>query len=92
MQPRQTSAITVNRDAVMMCSDLSSSSQLIIYPCTNSGYGVGQDGIYCDENTPLNQFLFMASPRLKQKAIFCKRAMQSLSIGNCLWCKSSSSS
>ena len=50
----KTSAITVNRDAVMMCSDLSSPSQLIIYPCTNSGYGVGQDGIFCDENTPLN--------------------------------------
>ena len=50
----KTSAVTVNRDAVMMCSNLSSSQQLVIYPCTNSGYGVGQDGIYCDENTPLN--------------------------------------
>ena len=50
----KTSAITVNRDAVKMCSDLSSSSQLIVYPCTNSGYGVGQDGIFCDEHTPLN--------------------------------------
>lgn len=50
----KTSAVTVNRDAVMMCSDLSSPDQLIIYPCTNSGYGVGQDGIYCDEDTPLN--------------------------------------
>lgn len=50
----KTSAITVNRDAVKMCSDLSFSGQLIIYPCTNSGYGVGQDGIYCDEDTPLN--------------------------------------
>jgi len=50
----KTSAVTVNRDAVMMCSDLSTSDQLLIYPCTNSGYGVGQDGIYCDENTPLN--------------------------------------
>lgn len=26
----------------------------IIYPNTNSGYGVGLDGIYCDEDTPLN--------------------------------------
>jgi len=50
----KSSAITINRDAVVMCSDLSSDSQLIIYPCTNSGYGVGQEGIYCDENTPLN--------------------------------------
>jgi len=50
----KSAAVGVNRDAVVMCSELSSSSQLIIYPCTNSGYGVGQDGIYCDENTPLN--------------------------------------
>ena len=50
----KTSALTVNKDAVVMCSELSSSSQLIIYPCTNSGYGVGQDGIFCDEDTPLN--------------------------------------
>lgn len=50
----KTSAVTVNRDSVIMCSELSSPDQLIIYPCTNSGYGVGQDGIYCDENTPLN--------------------------------------
>jgi nucleoside-diphosphate-sugar epimerase len=50
----QVSAVTVNRDAVIMCSDLSTDSQLVIYPCTNSGYGVGQEGIYCDETTPLN--------------------------------------
>ena len=41
------SAITVNRDSVVMCSELSSPNQLIIYPCTNSGYGIGQDGIHC---------------------------------------------
>lgn len=47
-------AVTVNRDSIIMLSKLSSKDQLIIYPCTNSGYGVGQDGIYCDENSPLN--------------------------------------
>ena len=41
----KTSAITVNHDAVVMCSELSSQSQLIIYPCTNSGYGIGEEGI-----------------------------------------------
>jgi len=29
-------------------------NQKIIYPTTNSGYGIGQEGVYCDENTPLN--------------------------------------
>ena len=36
----KTTALTVNRGAVIMCSELSSKNQLIIYPCTNSGYGV----------------------------------------------------
>ena len=25
----------------------------MIYPCTNSGYGIGQEGIFCDEKSPL---------------------------------------
>ena len=47
-------AVSINRDAVIMISKYSSPSQLIIYPCTNSGYGVGQEGIFCNEETPLN--------------------------------------
>jgi len=31
-----------------------SKEQRILYPTTNSGYGVGQTGIYCTEETPLN--------------------------------------
>ena len=47
-------ATSINKDAVIMISKYSSPSQLIIYPCTNSGYGIGQEGIYCNEETPLN--------------------------------------
>ena len=49
----KSAAVNTNRDSIVLCSELSSQSQLIIYPCTNSGYGVGQEGIYCDENTEL---------------------------------------
>ena len=42
----KTSAISINKEAVVMCSELSSKSQLLIYPCTNSGYGIGEEGIY----------------------------------------------
>ena len=27
---------------------------MVLFPVTNSGYGIGQEGIYCDENSPLN--------------------------------------
>jgi len=47
-------ATTTNFDAVKMLLELRSKDQVIIFPTTNSGYGVGQDGIYCTEKTPLN--------------------------------------
>jgi len=47
-------AQTTNFDAVKMILELRSKKQIIIFPTTNSGYGVGQEGIYCTEETPLN--------------------------------------
>jgi len=46
-------AKTTSLDAILMLLELRSRNQVIIYPCTNSGYGVGQEGIYCTEETPL---------------------------------------
>jgi nucleoside-diphosphate-sugar epimerase len=46
--------ITTNRDAIGILVKLLSKEQRIIMPVTNSGYGVGQKGIYCTEETPLN--------------------------------------
>ena len=39
--------------AVRFLAENKSFDQRLIFPCTNSGYGVGQKGIYCDENTPM---------------------------------------
>lgn len=41
-------------DAVKLILELRSKSQVIVYPTTNSGYGVGQKGKFCTEETPLN--------------------------------------
>lgn len=41
-------------DAIRMMLDLRSKDQMIIFPTTNSGYGIGQKGIFCTEKTPLN--------------------------------------
>ncbi|MBF0121975.1 MAG: NAD(P)-dependent oxidoreductase [Candidatus Omnitrophica bacterium] len=40
-------------DAVKLIVDLSSKEQRIIFPTTNSGYGVGEKGKFCTEETPL---------------------------------------
>ncbi|MCK4882549.1 MAG: NAD(P)-dependent oxidoreductase [Candidatus Omnitrophica bacterium] len=40
-------------DAVKTILNLSGNDQMVIYPTTNSGYGVGEKGIHCTEETPL---------------------------------------
>ena len=47
-------AQTIIVDAIKMILELRSKSQKIIYPTTNSGYGVGQKDRFCTEKTPLN--------------------------------------
>ena len=47
-------ATTTNLDAIKTILELRSKNQVIIFPTTNSGYGIGQEGIYCTEETPLN--------------------------------------
>jgi len=47
-------AKTVNADAVKMILDLRSRGQKIIFPTTNSGYGIGRKGVLCTEKSPLN--------------------------------------
>ena len=46
-------AKSVNFDAVKMILDLRSKNQIIIFPTTNSGYGIGEKEIYCTEEAPL---------------------------------------
>ena len=47
-------ARSVNLDAILMLLRHASPSQLFVSPTTNSGYGVGQEGVYCTEETPMN--------------------------------------
>jgi nucleoside-diphosphate-sugar epimerase len=46
-------ARTTNLDAIKMILEVRSKEQRIVFPTTNSGYGIGQKGKFCDENTPL---------------------------------------
>ena len=46
-------AESVNHGAVKLLCDLASTDQWIIMPVTNSGYGVGEEGKFCTEETPL---------------------------------------
>ncbi len=43
----------VNLEAVQSVLKLRSKEQKVVFPTTNSGYGIGQEGIFCTEETPL---------------------------------------
>ncbi len=46
-------AQTILFDAIKMILDLRSKSQRVIFPTTNSGYGIGDKGKQCTEDSPL---------------------------------------
>lgn len=65
--------ISTNRDAVQTLVDVLSPSQRVLMPITNSGYGVGQDGIYCTEETPLNPISTYGQTKVDAEKIIMQR-------------------
>lgn len=49
----QAAAVSTNREAVALVSRLRSKDQRVILPVTNSGYGIGEAGVFCTEDSPL---------------------------------------
>jgi nucleoside-diphosphate-sugar epimerase len=47
-------AVLVNRDAIININKIRTTNQKLIYPNTNSGYGVTTGEVFCTEETPLN--------------------------------------
>jgi nucleoside-diphosphate-sugar epimerase len=70
-------ARTTNFDAIKTILELRSKNQIIIFPTTNSGYGVGQKGIYCTEETPLNPISLYGQLKVDAEKLL-------LEAGNCI--------
>ena len=47
-------------------------NQQIIYPTTNSGYGVGKKNKFCDENSPLNPISLYGTTKVKAEKLIIK--------------------
>jgi nucleoside-diphosphate-sugar epimerase len=62
-------AISINRDAIASLVSLTSKEQRIIIPTTNSGYGIGQRGVYCTEETPLNPITLYGITKMEAEKI-----------------------
>lgn len=61
-------ATSINLDAIRLILKLRSKSQMLIYPNTNSGYGIGQEGIYCTEETPLRPISLYGRTKVEAEA------------------------
>ncbi|MBI1810904.1 MAG: SDR family oxidoreductase, partial [Nitrospirae bacterium] len=65
--------LTTNRDAIASIAKLASKEQRIVYPCTNSGYGIGQKGVFCTEATPLNPVSLYGKAKVEAEKILLDR-------------------
>jgi len=53
-EKKKKEAVKINVKAIELIVKLAKKNQKIIYPTSNSGYGIGQKSKFCDENSPLN--------------------------------------
>ena len=66
-------ALTINRDAVRSLCKLASPSQRILMPVTNSGYGIGQPGIPCTEDSPLKPISLYGTSKVEAEQAVLER-------------------
>lgn len=61
---------TLNRDAILTLIKLLSPSQRMLMPVTNSGYGIGEKGKFCTEETPLRPISLYGTTKVEaEKAV-----------------------
>ena len=62
-------AIKTNVETVKIIVKNLRKDQKIIYPTTNSGYGIGQKDKFCDENSPLNPISLYGRTKLQAETL-----------------------
>jgi len=61
---------SVNLESIKLLLSLRSPHQRIISPCTNSGYGIGEHGAFCTEESPLRPISLYGTVKVEaEKAI-----------------------
>jgi len=61
-------ARSVNLEAIQLIKRLRSQEQLIIFPTTNSGYGIHSGDVFCTEDTPLNPISLYGQTKVQAEA------------------------
>ena len=65
---------SVNQDAIQTLTELCSKNQRILMPVTNSGYGVGDSGKYCTEDSPLRPISLYGITKVKAEEFVLSRS------------------
>lgn len=63
-------ATEINLDVNRWLAEHKRDDQILIYPCTNSGYGVSVDGSVCTEESPLNPVSLYGKTKVAAEDIF----------------------
>ena len=66
-------ATSTNLDAVMMLLELLREDQWVVLPNTNSGYGIGEGGKMCTEESPLNPVSLYGRDKVSAEAAAMER-------------------
>jgi nucleoside-diphosphate-sugar epimerase len=67
------SAVSINRDAIEMMMGLAGEGQRVIIPTTNSGYGIGDEGQECTEDSPLRPISLYGRTKVEAEEIVLTR-------------------
>jgi len=68
------SAQSINSHAVSLLVKMLSKDQMILYPTTNSGYGIGEKGKFCTEETPLRPISLYGSSKMEAESFVLAEA------------------
>jgi nucleoside-diphosphate-sugar epimerase len=66
-------AKSINQDAIELMCSLASKDHKILMPVSNSGYGIGESGKFCTEESPLNPISIYGSTKVNAENIIMDR-------------------
>jgi len=67
-------AVKINVNAIKLIMKFIKQNQKILYPTTNSGYGIGQKNKFCDENSALNPLSLYGRTKAEAEKIVMKHS------------------
>ena len=71
-EKRKKEAVKINVNAIKLIMKFIKKHQKLIYPTSNSGYGIGQKSKFCDEQSPLNPISLYGRTKAQAENIIMK--------------------